>query len=804
MDTLLQDIRYALRSLAKSPGFTAVAVFTLAIGIGANTTVFSVVYNLLFNPLPWARSDRLVAVWEIAPQGNDHVEFSAANFRDVRSAARTLDRVVAHAWWPANLTGGGEPERVLGFMVSPDYFDALGVRPLYGRAFAPGEDITGSDGVVLLSYGLWQRRFGADTAIIGRAIAVNGTPRTVIGVFPPHVTYPAPGDIWAPLALDSATWQSRGAHWLLVTGRLAGGATVASAQAELATIAGRLRADYPSTNSGWGVNVRPLERDVARTLEPVLLTLLVGVAFVLLIACVNVANLVLARGTGRRRELALRATLGAGRFRIMRQMLTESCVLALLGGAAGVLLATWGVGLIRGLVPPEQQRFLAGYDQIGINEPVLLFTLTAALATAVLFGFVPALRGARADLHAALQEGERSGGSPTRHRLRRLLVAAEVALALVLLVGAGLMFRSVQHLLNTPPGFDPDSVALTSVVLPGARYDTPEKTAAFFREIVLRVAALPGVSRGAAGAANIVPLCQCNQTTTFRILGAPPVRPGELPDVGLRVVTAGYFAALGVPVLAGRGLTDRDDTRAPRILVINQTAAHRYFPGGAVGQRVFIGPDTAAVVIVGVVADMRHEGPARLPGPELYVPMAQLPMPEMTIVARGQNAALLLPGIRAAVHSLDPDLPVAEQRTMRAAFDLVIGQYRLSQRLLAALGAIALLLAAVGIYAVVVQLVLERTREIGIRIALGGGRAAVIALVFQQGVAPAAWGLLAGGIGAVALTQALRSQLFGVRPGDPSTIAVVAVLLFGIAALATYGPARRATRIEPMAALRAE
>ena len=804
MDTLLQDLRYAFRTLARGPGFTAVTVLTLAIGIGANTAVFSVVYNLLFNPLPWAQPGRLVAVWEVGPLGNDHTELSPADFHDFRTAARSFDHLVTHSWWSATLTGGPQPERVQGFLVSPDYFDALGVRPLHGRAFALGEDEPGRNGVVVLSYGLWQRRFGGDLGILGRAITVDGTTRTVIGVLPPGVTYPAPGDIWAPLTADSAIWRNRLGHWLLVTGRLAPGVSVARAQAELATISGRLRADYPATNTGWGVNVRPLERDVARQVEPLLLILLAGVAFVLLIACVNVANLLLARGTGRRRELAMRATLGAGRIRLMRQLLTESVALALTGGAAGILLAVWGVGLLRGLVPVEQQRFLAGFDRIGMNAPALLFTLATALVTALIFGLLPALRGAAADLHAALQEGERSGGAPTRHRLRRVLVTAEVALALVLLVGAGLMFRSVRHLLDTPPGFDPDSVALSGVALP-PRYATPERMVAFYQDLVGRLAALPGVSRGAAGAASVVPLCQCNQTGTFQIVGAPPFPPGEGPDVGVRVVTGGYFSALGASMVAGRGLSDRDDARAPRVVVINQTLARRFFPDGAVGRHIYMGgPDTSGIDIVGIVSDVRHDGPARLPGAELYLPLAQAPVQEMTLAVRARNPAALLPAIRAAVQAIDPDLPVADQRTMREAFNLVLGPHRLSQRLLAVLGAIALLLAAVGIYAVVAQLIMERTREIGIRVALGGSRAAVLALLLWQGVTPAAWGLVAGTAGAVALTQTLRSQLFGVHAGDPLTIVVVAALLFAVATLATYAPVRRATRVDPMVALRYE
>jgi putative ABC transport system permease protein len=806
MDTLVQDVRYALRQLRASPGFTLVAVLTLAVGIGANSAVFSAVYSLLFDPLPFVDGDRVVAVWEVAPQGrNDHNEVSAATFRDYREEARSFEHLVAHEWWPANLTGEGEPERVQGFRVSPDYFEALDVRPLLGRTFAPDEDVEGRNRVLVLSYGLWRRRFGGDVNIIGRPIAVNGIERTVIGVLPPRVAYPAPGDIWTPLALDSAVWQSRRSHWLLVTGRLAPGATVETAQAELATIAGRLRTAYPETNTGWGVNVRPLERDVARHVEPVLLMLFAAVGFVLLIACVNVANLLLARGTGRRRELALRATLGAVRARLVRQLLTESAVLALVGGAVGVLLAMWGVTLLTALVPADHQRFLAGFDRIEIDATVLVFTAATAVGTALLFGLVPALRTARTDLHAALQEGERAGGGPIRHRLRRALVAAEVALALVLLVGAGLMFRSVRNLLGTSPGFDPDSVALTTIVLPGARYPGPEQAAGFFREVLTRVAALPGVS--AAGAANVTPLCQCNQTTSFHIVGEEPFQPDARPDVGWRVVTPAYFAALGVPVIAGRGLTERDDAGMPRVAVVSSPLARRWFPQGAVGRRIRTLAQTGDMVtveIVGVMADVRHGGPAQLPSSDLYFPAAQVPVWEMTLAVRAVDPAAVLPALRTTVRAVDANQPVSDQRTMRAAFAAVIGPQRLSQQLLAGLGAIAILLAGVGIYAVIAQLVAERTREIGIRVALGGDRAAVLGLVLRQGLTPAAWGLVAGAVAALVVTQLLESQLFGVRPGDPATLVVVAGLLFGVAALASYAPARRATRVDPMVTLRSE
>lgn len=801
MEALAKDIRYALRSLARAPGFTIVAVLTLALGIGANSAVFSAVYSMLFDPLPFVDGSRVVSVWERSPAGNDHNEMTPATFRDFRESARSFEHLVAHAWWPANLTGGAAPERVQGFRVSPDFFAALGIQPAHGRFFAPGEDATTPARVVVISDGLWRRRFGADPGIVGRSIAVNGIDRTVIGILPPGVRHPAAGDLWQPLAMDSSGWSNRQAHFLLVSGRLAAGVAPATAQAELHVIAARLSAAYPVTNTGWGTNIVPLERDIARMVQPMLLTLFAAVGFVLLIACVNVANLLLARGTGRRRELALRATLGAARGRLMRQLLTESAVLAVLGGALGLVVASWSIGFLSSLVPTQHQRFLAGFDGLGLNGPVLAFTAFTALGATLLFGLLPALRSSGTDLHASLQEGERAGGGAGRHRLRRVLVAVEVALALVLLVGAGLMFRSMRYLLTQSPGFEPDGVALTNVVLPAGQYDSNEKVTAFYDDLLSRLAAYPGVL--AAGAANVTPFCSCNQTTSFQIPGQEPFRRGEEPEVGWRVITPGYLAALNVPVTAGRGIAVTDDARAPRVVVINEMLAHRWFPTGAVGQRLRLS-DTASYEIVGVVADVRHGGPTVPPAPELYVSAAQIPRIEMTVAVRATDPAALLPVIGATVLAVDPQLPVSDQQTMRAAFSALLGPQRMSQQLLSALGAIALLLAAVGIYAVIAQLVGERTREIGIRVALGGDRGAVLRMVLRQGLTPALWGLACGAAAAFGVTQLLRAQLYGVAPGDPVTMLVVLIALFAVAALAAYAPALRATKIEPMVALRTE
>ncbi|MGH7613069.1 MAG: ABC transporter permease [Gemmatimonadales bacterium] len=801
MDTFVQDLRYAVRQLAKSPGFTTVAVLTLALGIGANTAIFSVVNRLLFNPLPFLEQpDRLVAVWETDPRGNDHSEASPANFRDWKRQARSFDHMVAHIWWTANLTGGDRPERVQGFLVSPDYFTTLGIRPLLGRGFVAGEGEPGRDRVVVLSHGIWQRRFGGDPRIVGQAIPINGIPRMVVGVLPPDVRYPAAAELWGPLSLEAEEWEIRIAHFLLVTGRLAPGVTVTQAHDELAGIARGLATEYPASNTDQGTYVRSLIPDVTRQLEPILLSLFVAVGFVLLIACANVANLLLARGATRGRELAVRATLGASRPRLTRQLLTESVVLALAGGGIGVLVAIWGVGALVALVPLGQQPYLNGFNRVAVDGPVLLFTLGLSLATAFGFGLAPALRASRTDLQAALQEEGRAAGSRPRHRLRRALIAAEVALALLLLVGAGLTLRSFRHLLDTSPGFDVDGIALTNVSLPGSKYSDDVAVAGFYRHLLDQVAGIPGVH--ASGAVNITPLCRCNQTTSFEIEGAPPFAPGEGPDVGWRVVTPGYFAALGVPLREGRAFDAADNAATRRVAIVNQALARRYFPDGAIGRRLLLTGDSSPIEIVGLLSDLRHDGPARLPQPEVYLPAAQIAAREMVLVARTTYPAGVLPALRAEVQRLDPDQPVFDQRTMRDVFDLVVGPHRLALRLLAALGALALALAAVGIYGVLGQLVAERTREIGIRVALGSDPPAVRRLVLRQGMVPVAWGVAIGLLAALGLTRALASQLVGVSPAEPVTLAIVALLLGTVALAACYVPVRRATSVDPMVALR--
>jgi putative ABC transport system permease protein len=806
---MLHDLRYALRALATNPGFTAVAVVTLALGIGANTAIFTAVHHLLFRPFPFLEDpSRLVAVWQVAPRGNDHNEVSPADFRDWRANLKSFDRLVTHVWWTGNVTGGERPERIQGFQVSADYFDALGLRPALGRTFVAGEDEPGRDRLVVLSWGLWQRRFGGDSSVLGTVVSINGIQRTIIGVMPDGVRYPAPAEMWAPYAPPPETWTRRQSHYLLVKGRLAPGATLEAARAELTRLSAALAAEHPETNTNWGANVLPLVRDNGRQIEPMLVVLMAAVGFVLLIVCANVANLMLARATGRARELAIRAALGASRVRIIRLLLLEGGMLALAGGAAGVLVGLFGVDLLVALVPPDLRRIVPGLDRMTVNGVVLAFTAGLSIASALLFAFLPALRAARG---AAGRESLRGGSSTSgreRHRLRRALVGAEVALALLLLVGTGLTLRTFRHLATLYPGFEVQGVALTSLSLPGRGYPEPPDAARFYGSLVERIAALPGVA--AVGAANVVPLCGCNQTSGFSVLGAPPYPPGEGPEVDWRIVTPGYFTALRVPFRRGRDFTATDGPDAPRVVIVNETVSRRWFPdGGALGRWLHVGGDTTrAVEVVGIVGDIRHEGLARQAPPEIYLPAAQLPAWEMKIVVRaagGEEAARsLLPALRAAALEIDPNQPVYDQQTMDNLLALNLLQYRFSLRLLAALGLIALVLAGVGIYGVIAQLVAERTREIGIRIALGGDQRSVQRLVVRQGMMPAAIGIGVGLVLAPALTLLVRRMLVGISPTDPLTFGSVVVLLLGVALAACLLPARRAARVDPMVALRSE
>jgi predicted permease len=806
MDAIFNDLKYAWRSLRRSPGFALSAILTLALGIGANSVIFTGVYRLLFDPMPFlTEPDRLLSVFEVAPAGrNDHNEFALANFNDLRTSSQSFASLAAHAWLTINLTGGDRPERVQGMRVTANFFDTLGARPLLGRTFAPGEEGPGRDDVVVLSHGLWMRRFGGDQSILNQRISVNGVTREVVGIMPEGVRYPAPAEMWLPFAYTEQQWTtSRRGRLLLVEGRLKPGVTKEEAAAEVRTLAARMASSYPDSNGGWSANAQPFVADANRTMRPMLTMLFAAVGLVLLIACANVANLLLARGAARQRELAVRAALGAARGRVRQQLFIESLVVAAGGGLLAIIFCVWGVGALAALVPAAQQRFIVGFDRLGVDATVIAFTAGLSILTALLFGVLPAIKAAGRNLLPALQERAR-GSSGERYRARKTLVTIEVALAVVLLIGAGLTLRSFQNALAADLGFNPDGVATTSVVIPAAKYPTPDHVARFYEQLVTNVAALPGVK--AAAAVNITPLCQCNQTTSFQIEGRPPFERAEQPDVGYRTITPDYFSVMSIPLRAGRAFTPRDVLGQPLVVIINETIAKTYFAGqDPVGQRMRFGAQGRAVEIVAVVADVRHRGPAQPPQGEVYFPEAQETSQSMTLVVKTDaDATALAAPIRTAVEAIDVDQPVYDQRTMRDVVNLAMGPFNFARQLLAVMAAVALFLSAVGIYGVIAHIVGERSREIGIRIALGGSRRTVVRSVVAQAIVPAVWGIALGVIGAGAVTSALAAGLIGVRPLDPITFVSAALLLLACAAAAGYVPARRAARVDPAVTLRSE
>jgi predicted permease len=651
---------------------------------------------------------------------------------------------------------------------------------------------------------LWKRRFGGDPSILNQRISINGLQRTVVGVMPEGVRYPARAEMWMPFAYTPQQWtSSRRSHFLLVTGRLKPGVTRDQAAAEVRAITAQLAANYPNSNAGWGGNVESFVAAANRMMRPMLTILFAAVGLVLLIACANVANLLLARGSSRQRELAVRAALGAGRGRLRQQLFVESLVVAAGGGALALLFCVWGVSALAALVPASQQRFIVGFDRLAVDTTVVAFTAAVSLLTALVFGVLPAMKAAGRNLLPALQERGR-GSSGERHRARKVLVAVEVALAVILLIGAGLTLRSFRYALSADVGFDPDGIATTSIVIPAAKYPTPEHVARFYDQLITNVAALPGVK--AAAAVNVTPLCQCNETTSFEIEGRPPFPRDQQPDAGYRAVTPDYFSVMSIAMRAGRAFTPRDGIGQPLVVIINETLARTYFAGqNPIGQRMrFGGPETAAQ-IVGVVADVRHSGPAQPTQGEVHFPEAQEASQSMTLVVKTDADPVGLAGpIRAAVAAIDPDQPVYDQRTMRDVVNLGLGPFNFARQLLAVMALIALILSAVGIYGVIAHVVAERAREIGIRIALGGSRRAVVRSVVAQAIVPALWGVGFGVVGAGAITNALAAGLIGVQPLDPATFTGAALLLLACAAAAGYVPARRAARVDPVVTLRSE
>ena len=811
METLWQDIRFGVRTLLRSPATSAVALLTLALGVGANTAIFSVVNGLLLTPPPYPDPDRLVLILESNP-AQDLPRYGVAppNFDDWRRQSRVFEGMAAILERRFNLTGEETPETLQGAQVTPEFFRVLGVRPALGRGFIPEEGRPGGPRVAVLGHELWRRRFGSDPGILNRQILIDGESTAVIGVLPPGYDLPSQSQIWLPLLWDFAP-QTRGGHFLQVVGRLKTGVTLEEAQAELKTVAARLERQYPDSNTGWTTLLIPLHEVLVEEVRPALLLLLAAVAFVLLIACANVANLLLARLASREREIAVRTALGAGRMRLVRQMVTESVVLFLAGGALGLVLAVWVTRALVALYGKDLPR----EQEIALDGNVLLFALGLSLATGLLFGLVPALSGTRGGFFGALKEGGRAvAGGARGRRLRHLLVVGEVAVALVLLVGAGLLLRSFARLLAVDPGFRPEGVLTAEIALPAKKFTDDEQRIAFTRELLGRLQAIPGVQ--AAETVVPLPLTGYDYVRVFLVEGRPEPPPSEPLTAHIRIVTPGFFRTLGIRVLRGRVFTFQDDQPSVPVVLVNETMANRIWPGeNPVGRRITLTGAAARadwiwVEVVGVVADLHHQALDQEGGMEVYVPQLQNPIggPLSILLKTSGEPARLTGAVREAVRSIDGDLPVEQVRTLERLVAESLAGSRFQTVLLGLFSGVALFLAALGIYGVVSDAVTWRTHEIGIRMALGARRAEVLRLVLRQGMALVVAGAGLGLALVVLLLWKLSDRasvyLYRGRAFDPLILFIVPLVLLAVALVANWLPARRATRVEPSVALRAE
>ncbi|HEX8337285.1 MAG TPA: ABC transporter permease [Pyrinomonadaceae bacterium] len=814
METFLQDVRYGVRVLTKHKSFTAVAVLTLALGIGANTAIFSVVNDLLLSPLPYSDAERVVMLWEVTPSGRHMNTTSRANFRQWRAQGSSFESMSAFTDQRLNLTGGGEPEEVGVQFATPDLFKVLGVEPLHGRVLTEEDGLQGSEGVVL-SYGFWKRRFGGDPGLVGKPITLNGEPFNVVGVMPPsfhwHIKQRSgtgkPAEVWGVLSMpppgDPASATERG-RFLSVVGRMKRGVTAAQAEAELKTIHTRLAQDS-SFNKNYSAEVIPLREQFVGNIRPALWVLLGAVGLVLLIACANVANLLLSRVAAREKEIALRTALGARRMRVVRQLLTESLLLSLLGSALGLLVAWWGIGALVAISP----RDLVNLQNVGINTTVLAWTLGVSLLTSVLFGIVPALEATRLNLNDALKEGGKGAdaqGSRSR-RLRGVLVVGEVALALMLLAGAGLLVKSFSQLRKIDTGFETENVLTMVLRLPAAKYKEDPQFVAFFRQALERVRATPGVQ--SAGIVNFLPLYGgLGSATSFYIEGKPEPPRGEGPSTNVRVADAGYFKTLGIPVKRGRTFTDVEDAEMRPVILVSESFAQKHLTGeDPIGKRikVFMADKPEWTEIVGVVGDVRYDNLTAEAEPTVYYPHPGLTYEFMTLVIRtAGDPAGMAPSVRREIAAIDPDQPVSDVRTMTQVMADTVGRARFNTLLLGIFAGLATLLAAVGIFGVMNYSVQLRTREIGLRMALGAQPRRVLMLILRQGLLLTLIGLGVGLAGALALSRVMSGLLYGVGANDPATFAAIVVVLGVVSLVACYIPARRATRVDPLIALKYE
>ena len=803
MDTLRQDVLYAVRRLWQAPGFALVAIATLALGIGANSAIFSVIDAVLLRPLPFAEPERLVQlaqVWE----GRSTGVYSPQNFLDVVAQAPSFASLSAIDNDDLTMTGRGDPARLQGARVSASFFGLLGVRPALGRAFAEEENEPGRSKVVVLGHRLWTQRFGADPSVVGQTVQLNREPYVVVGVAPAGFAFPEGAEAWVPLEYDEIfRGRSRGAWYLSVIGRLKPGISVEHARQDVSTIADRLAKEYPDADEGVGGTAISLQQATVGDVRRPLLVLLGAVGLVLLIACVNVANLLLARVAARDTEFAVRAALGAGRGRLLRQLLTESVLLSVLGGAVGVFVAWVSLDALVALQPQGVPRL----GEVQVNRGVVAFASGLSLVTGLVFGAFPALQMARRPTAQVLREGGRGLLGGRGDRLRGGLVVGQMALAMMLLAGAGLLIRSFSRLSHVDPGFRTENALSFRISLPESVYDSDARRTAFFEDLLPRLGALPGVR--SVGGVSGLPLGGTRFNLSFEIAGRPPLPPAQQPTMEVRVATHGYFDTMGIVVRRGRGFEAGDSRGANQVVLLSEAAVTRFFPGeDPLGKHITVGwrrDPPAGGEVVGIVGDIKELGLGHENAPEVYLPSSQLPFPSMDIVLRTSVSPLsLAPSVEATVHGLDPELPVSRMRTLEDVVARSISEPRFYMLLLGAFAGIALFLAALGIFGVMSYAVVQRSREIGIRVALGALPGDVLRSVLREALLLSGSGVALGVIGAMALSQVLRRLLFDLSPTDPGTLGAMAALLSAVALLASYLPARRATRVDPLVALRSE
>ncbi len=811
LETFFQDTRYALRMLRKNPGFTAVAVLTLALGIGANTAIFSVVYAVLLKPLPFTNPDQLFTAFQANTQlGIAETGCSYPNFEEWRSQNHVFSELAGIVAHQLTLTGRGEPSVVNTSVVTPELFALLDVKPLAGRIFFPQDGKQGAAPVVLVSEDLWQGRFGADPRIIGTSIDLDKRPFTVIGIIPAAFRTPffnTKQEIWIPLVQDpvfSTFMPKRGVHLLPVLGRLKAGVSMAQAQAEMDAISGRLAVEFPAENRGWTVRLVPLQKEIVGDVRTELLVLLGAVGLVLLIACANIANLLLARATSRSKEIAVRTALGAGRVRIIRQLLSETAVLGLLGGTVGIALAYWGVKALSSLLPSNWPQM----NPIGVDYFVLGFALLLSAIAGVAFGLVPAMFAANADIQNTLREGARSGESRNRRRARSFLAVAEISLAMVLLVTAGLLLRSFARLTSVSPGFDAQHIVKADISLPQFQYSTPQQWAAFSEGLLARIQSDPRLQDSAVVVPR--PIADQNVNLPFDIVGNPPSSEGASRTASYVSVSPDYFRVMGIPLLAGRVFNQHDVSSAPRVSIISEAMARLYFPNqNPLGKQITFGypreSGGATREIIGIVGDVRDVALGQDPGAIMYVPFAQAPFWGANLVVKSAlSTSSVAAAIRQEVQKIDKDLPVTDVAMMPDAIQASVAAPRFRMFLLGLFAVMALVLAATGIFGVISYSVSRRTNEIGIRVALGASRKTILRMVLRETLLLTFAGVGVGLPSALAASHLLGNMLFNVSADDPATLAAVAFVLAAVAALAGYIPARRAMRVDPMVALRYE